>query len=87
MVNYNSRIISLHTYCQKSQKKVQIQSCIKKNQKKILNVVVVFASKFSCVDPHATWGSVGGDICTSSVMCYETYKEEPGVAGVTFDGG
>ena len=29
----------------------------------------------------------GGDICTSSVTCCATCKEEPGVAGSTFDGG
>ena len=33
------------------------------------------------------WGTTGCDICTSSVTCHATCKEEPGVAGSTFDGG
>ena len=33
------------------------------------------------------WGTTGGDICTSSVTCCITCKEQPGVAGSTFDGG
>ena len=33
------------------------------------------------------WGTTGGDICTSSVTCCATCKEEPGVGGSTFDGG
>ena len=38
------------------------------------------------MNPHAKWGTTGGDICISSVTCCATYKEEPGVAGSTFDG-
>ena len=38
------------------------------------NFVVVFASKFRCINPYATWSTVG-DICTSSVTCYATCKE------------
>ena len=61
----------------------------KKSKKRIhtrSNFVVAFASKFRCINPHATWGTAG-DICTSSVTCCTTYKEESGVAGSTFDGG
>ena len=50
------------------------------------NFVVVFASKSRCINPHATWGTAG-DICTSSVTCCATCKEESEVAGSTFDGG
>ena len=50
------------------------------------NFTVVFASKFRCINSHATWGTTG-DICTSSVTCCTTCKEEPGVAGISFDGG
>ena len=61
-----------------------------KKSKKIIhtrsNFVVVFASKFKCINPHALWG-MAGDICTSSVMCCATCKEESGVLGSTFDGG
>ena len=32
------------------------------------------------------WGTTGGYIYIFSVMCCATYKEEPGVAGSTFDG-
>ena len=53
----------------------------KKSKKRIhtrSNFVVVFASKSRCINPHATWGTAG-DICTSSVTCCATCKEEPGV--------
>ena len=50
------------------------------------NFVVVFASKFKCINPHATSGTAG-DICTSSVTRYTTCKEESGAVGSTFDGG
>ena len=62
----------------------------KKSKKRIPtrnNFVVVFASKFRCINPYAKWGTTGGDICTSSVTSCATCKEEPGVAGSTFDGG
>ena len=49
--------------------------------------IVAFASKFRCINRHATWDTTGGDICTSSVTCCTTYNEEPGVAGSTFDRG
>ena len=95
MVNCYSRITSLHTYYQKSpyentKYQVKIQSCIKKSKRRIPtrnNFVVVFASKFRCINPHATWGTAGGDTCTSSVTSCATCKEESGVAGSTFDGG
>ena len=61
----------------------------KKSKKRIhtrSNFVVVFASKSRCINPHATWGTAG-DICTSSVTCCTTCKEESGVAGSTFDEG
>ena len=61
----------------------------KKSKKRIhtrRNFVVVFASKFKCINLHATLGTVG-DICTSSVTRYATCKEEYGAAGSTFDGG
>ena len=61
----------------------------RKSEKRIhtrSNFVAVFASKFICINPHATW-SKAGDICTSSVTCCATCKEESGVAGSTFDGG
>ena len=61
----------------------------KKSMKRIPtrnNFVVVFASKFRCINPHATWGTAEGDICTSSVTCCLICKEA-GVAGSTFDGG
>ena len=61
----------------------------KKSKKRIParnNFVVVFGSKFRCINPHATWGTTG-DICISSVTCCATCKEERGVAGSTFDGG
>ena len=54
--------------------------------KKILgknNFIVVFTNKFRVFNPHATWGTTGGDVCISSVMCCATCKEEPGVAGST----
>ena len=47
------------------------------------NFVVVFASKFRCINSDATSGTAG-DICTS---CWTTCKEESGVARSTFDGG
>ena len=47
------------------------------------NFVVVFASKFRCIDSDATWGTAG-DICAS---CWATCKEESGVARSIFDGG
>ena len=62
----------------------------KKSMKRIPtrnNFVVAFASKFRCISPHATWGTAEGDICTSSVTCCLTCKEESGVAGSTFDRG
>ena len=62
----------------------------KKSKKRIPtrnNFVIVFASKFRCINPHATWGISGGDICTSSVTCWATCEEVPGIAGSTFDGG
>ena len=62
----------------------------KKSMKRIPtrnNFVVAFASKFRCINPHATWGTAEGDICTSSVTCCLTCKEESGVAGSTFDRG
>ena len=61
----------------------------KKSKKRIhtrRNFVVVFASKFKCINLHATLGTAG-DICTSSVTRYATCKEEYGAAGSTFDGG
>ena len=62
-----------------------------KKSKKIIptrnNFVIVFASKFRCSNPHATWGTEGGDIWTSSVTCCTTCKEESWVAGSTFDVG
>ena len=61
----------------------------KKSKKRIhtrSNFVVVFASKSRCINPHATWGTAG-DICTSSVTCCATCKEESEVAGSTLDGG
>ena len=61
----------------------------KKSKKRIhtrSNFVVIFASKSRCINPHATWGTTG-DICTSSVTCCTTCKEESGVAGSTFDEG
>ena len=61
----------------------------KKSKKRIPtrnNFIVVFASKFRCINSHATWGTTGSDICTSSVTCCATCKEEH-VAGSTFDGG
>ena len=61
----------------------------KKSKKKIharSNFVVAFASKFRCINPHATWGTAG-DSCTSSVTCCATYKEESGIAGSAFGGG
>ena len=61
----------------------------KKTKKRIPtrnNFVVVFASKFKCINPHATWGTAGDYICTFSVTCCATCKEESGVAGSTFDG-
>ena len=48
--------------------------------------VVVFASKFRCINSYAAWGTAG-DICTSSVTWCATCKEESGVLGSTFDGG
>ena len=61
-----------------------------KKSKKIIytrnNFVVVFASKFRCINPHYTWGTTGCDICTSSVTCCTTFKES-GVAGSIFEGG
>ena len=63
---------------------------IKKSKKRIPtrnNFVVAFASKFRCINPHATWGTAGDDTCTSSVTSCATCKEESGVAGSTFDGG
>ena len=36
---------------------------------------------------NATWGTPGGNVCTSSVTRCTTCKEEPGVAVSTFDGG
>ena len=59
----------------------------KKSKKRIhtrSNLVVVFASKSRCINRHATWGTTG-DICTSSVTCCATFKEESGVAGSVFD--
>ena len=62
----------------------------KKSKKRIPtrnNFIVAFVSKFRSINSHATWGTTGGDICTSSVTCFATCKEEPGVADSTFDGG
>ena len=50
------------------------------------NFVVVFASKFRCINSNAKWGTAG-DICTSSVTCCAACNEESGVLGSTFDGG
>ena len=50
------------------------------------NFVVVFASRFKCINPLSTWAKTGGDICISLVTCSATYKEEHGVADITFDG-
>ena len=50
------------------------------------NSVVVFSSKSRCINPHATWGTAD-NICTSSVTCWATCKEESGVTGSIFDGG
>ena len=61
----------------------------KKGKKRIhirSNFVAVFAIKFRCINPHATWGTAGG-ICTSSVTCCTACKEESRVAGSTFNGG
>ena len=61
----------------------------KKSKKRIhtrSNFVVVFARKIRCINQHATW-CTASDICTSSVTCYASCKEESGVAGSTFDGG
>ena len=61
----------------------------KKSKKRIhtrSNFVVVFARKIRCINQHATWGTAS-DICTSSVTCYTSCKEESGVAGSTFHGG
>ena len=62
----------------------------KKSKKRIStrnNFVVVFASKFRCINPRVTLGTTGGDTCTSLVTCCATYKEELEFAGSTFDGG
>ena len=50
------------------------------------NFVVVFASRFRYINPHAMW-CTAGDIWTSSVTSCATCKEESGVAGSIFDGG
>ena len=39
------------------------------------------------INPYATWGTIGGDVCIPSVKCFATYKEKPGVASSTFNGG
>ena len=51
------------------------------------NITVVFAGKSRCISPNAMWGATGGYICTSSVTCCATCKEELGIAGRIFDGG
>ena len=50
------------------------------------NFVVAFVSRLRCINPLSTWAKTGGDICISLVTCCATYKEELGVAGITFDG-
>ena len=62
----------------------------KKSKKRIPrrnNFIVVFASKFRCINLYATWGTTGVYICTSSVAYCKTCTEEPVVTGSTFDGG
>ena len=49
MVNYNSRVIRLHTYCQKppqenTKDQVKIQSCIKKVRKEYLQETISLLS-------------------------------------------
>ena len=50
------------------------------------NFAFSLATKFKCINPHATWGTAG-DICTSSVTSRATCIEESRVSGSTFDGG
>ena len=38
------------------------------------NFVVFFASKFRCINRHATWG-MAGDICTSSITFAQHVKK------------
>ena len=66
----------------------------KKSKKKIptrnnfvLNIRCIIRWNIRCINPRTTWGTTGGDICTSLVTCCATCKEESGVAGSTFDGG
>ena len=62
----------------------------KKSNKRIptrKNFVVVFASKFRGINPHATYGTTEGGVCISSAVRCATYKQESGDAGSTFDGG
>ena len=49
--------------------------------------VVAFASKFRSIKSHAMWDTTRSGTCISSVVCCATYKEKPGVAAGTFDGG
>ena len=61
-VDCNSRIISLHTQCQKlplenTKDQVKIQSSIEKRKKRIPTrnkFVIVFARNFRCINPHAS---------------------------------
>ena len=85
---YNkSSYIMLKSFLEKYKKPSTNSKLYKKSQKRIptrSNFVVVFASKFRCINPHATWGTTGGDICTSLLTCGTTYKKTPGVTGSTF---
>ena len=73
----------------KSKRPSKNSKLYKKSKKRIhtrSNFVVVLASKFRWINPHATCGTAG-DICASSVTCCATCKEESGFAGSTSDGG
>ena len=48
---------------------------------------MAFGSKFRGIKSHAMWDTTRSGVYISSVMCRATYKEKPGVAGSTFDGG
>ena len=71
-------------------KKASTNSKLHKGRKKriptIKNFVVVFASNIRFTNPRAKWSTTGGDICIYSVTSSATSKEEPRVAGSTFDG-
>ena len=76
---------SLEKY-RKPSKNLKLYKRSKKRIHTRSNFVVVFASKFRRINPHAMWDTAG-DICTSSVTCCATCKEEFRVAGSTFDEG